>query len=225
MILSPQEMTLVGLRLDEHRIKYQEVYDEMKDHILSAIEDLRAKGDDRDVEVLFNEVVRSQFPGYKPFEEIVRQYKTLYRNRIYRAMWANFKYYLNFKTLPVLLVLFVLGFYLPHDKPMRVMLIIAMVIMSWVPLAYCLAFTRRIRTDKGKTSLLKVYLWWQSGLLMILANLILNSFRMIGSDVKGLSFLNPDSYAPAVFMLILGFYFIYGLGCIRMINQEMASIQ
>jgi hypothetical protein len=225
MILSAKETALVGLRLDEHRIKYQEVYDEMKDHILSAMEDLRAKGDCREVGVLFNEVVQSQFPGSKPFEGIVRQYRQLYRNRIHRAMWANFRHYLNVKTLPVLLVLSLLGFYLPHDKPMRVMLIIAMVIMSLVPMLYCLVFTRRIRTDKGKTSLLKVYLWWQSGLLMILANLILNSFRTIGREVKGLSFLNPDSYTPAVFMLILGFYFIYGLGCIRMINQEMASIQ
>jgi predicted Zn-ribbon and HTH transcriptional regulator len=75
MKLTPTEIAWINNELDTHQIMYQEIYDEIKDHIITAIETVRANGDERNVALVFSEVMSAQFPGYRPFEEIAEQYQ------------------------------------------------------------------------------------------------------------------------------------------------------
>ncbi len=82
MTFSYQEIDLIGLLLDTYQIKYQEIYDEIFDHMISAVEDIRGCGDQRSIGVLFIEVVQTQFPGNQPFQLIERQYEKAYKKKI-----------------------------------------------------------------------------------------------------------------------------------------------
>lgn len=116
MKLTTEELAWVDNKLSGYGIKYREIYNEIKDHLLSAVETARAGGDIRNIDIIFEEIVRRQFPGYWPFDDIVKQYQQAYRRKISRAMWANFNHYLNWQTLPVVFLLIVSGFYLPVTK-------------------------------------------------------------------------------------------------------------
>ena len=70
MKLTAEELATVNKRLDGYHIIYQEVYDEIADHIITAIEIERAGGDERPVELLFDTVVEKQFPGNKTIQKI-----------------------------------------------------------------------------------------------------------------------------------------------------------
>lgn len=216
MKLTKSEMAWVSTKLDTYDIKYQEIYDELKDHLLTAIENMRADGDERHIELLFNEVVKKQFPGYWPFEDIVKQYQSAYRSRVRKTMWTNYKYFFNWQTIPLMILLMVCSFYLPPVKPVKGTLMVLLFITSVVPIVYVYISARHIHTDKGKQSFRKGYITTVSNFLLCLFNLCFNSINMFFHD----SFLNPRLYLPPVFMLLLIAAFVYCLSCIRLSNHE-----
>ncbi|MES2278346.1 MAG: hypothetical protein V4592_20105 [Bacteroidota bacterium] len=220
MILTTDEITWVIDKLNTYGIKYQEIYDELKDHLLTAIENLREAGDDRSVEMLFDEVVKQQFPGYWPFEDILKQYQVAYRHKIGKAMWANMQYYCNWQTAPLIVLLLVIGFYLPHTKPVMGSLLVSLLLMAVIPLVYTYRNGRRISTGKGRQSLIKGYVFNQANLLMIIINLLLNGIGALSRQWDAAAFLNPMHYHPVVYMLLFSFFIIYGLSCIRLCRQE-----
>lgn len=217
MILTPEEITWISDKLNTYDIKYQEVYDELKDHLLSAVENMRAAGDERHIETLFNEVVKKQFPGYWPFEDIVKQYQSAYGARIRKTMWANYKHYLNWQTLPVITLLMVCSFYLPNIKPVKGSMMVLLLLISVVPVLYAYIKGRHIHTDKGKRSLTKGYLIFVSNGLMVAFNLLISNVNQFARN----SFLNPLHYLPPVGMLLLIAAFIYCLSAIRLCRQEL----
>ncbi|QKJ31445.1 hypothetical protein HQ865_17285 [Mucilaginibacter mali] len=216
MILRTEEITWVSDKLNTYDIKYQEVYDELKDHLLTAVENMRAAGDDRHIEILFNEVVKKQFPGYWPFEDIVKQYQTAYRNRIRKTMWANCRHYFNWQTVPLMLLLMVVSFYLPNVKAVKGCMMVLLLLVSIVPVVYVYIKGRHIRTDKGKHSLTKGYMITVSNLMLAVFNLLVNSINLLAPE----SALSPRYYLPTVCMFLLIISFIYGLSCIRVSNRE-----
>jgi hypothetical protein len=220
MKLTLEELTWVDQKLAGYEIKYQEIYDEIKDHILTSMETLRANHDERDVEVLFNEVVKKQFPGYWPFENIVREYVKAYRQKIWKTMWANFTHFFNLQTIPAMVLLLVGSYYLPHGKPATVSMMILLLILSIVPAAYVYIKGRAIKTDKGKYSLVKSYVTHSCNLLIVLFNLLFNLIGRAAKDWEPASFLNPMNYPPVVCVLLIILSFVYCLGCIRLSRQE-----
>jgi hypothetical protein len=216
MILKVEELTWVSDKLNTYEIKYQEIYDELKDHILTAIEVLREQGDARDIELLFTEVVKKQFPGYWPFEDIVKEYASAYRQRVRKTMWANYKHYFNWQTVPLMVILLWASFYLPHVKKVIAPMMIMLLMISIVPIVYVYYRGRRIHTDNGKHSYVKGYLLTVSNLLLILFNLGFNTIGILFKD----SFLSPRNYPPYVCMLLLIASFVYCLSCIRLSRQE-----
>lgn len=220
MKLTAEEIAYVTEKLNTYDIKYQEIFDELKDHLLTAIENLRGQGDQRPMEVLFNEVVKTQFPGYWPFEDIVKQYLAAYRKKIQHTMWADYKAYFNPKIMPLIVLLLVGSFYLPHTKPVIGAMMVLLLIVSIAPVAYAYWKGRIIKTDKGKHSLVKAYVTNSSNYAMILFNLLFNLVRMAALEWKPVSFLNPIHYSPVICMLLLVFAFVYCLSSIRLSRHE-----
>jgi len=220
MILTTEEINYVSDRLNRHDIKFQEVYDELKDHMLTAIENLRTQGDTRSVETLWQEVVKAQFPGWWPFEDIVKQYQTAYRRKIKKALWANVRHYINWQTIPAMLILVVIGFYLPNTKVVSICMIVALFLVSIVPYIYIYRAARVIKTDKGKQSLVKNYVTSQANFLVLIINLLFNLVANLSREWSPAAFLGPMQYPPVIFMAMLVFFVIYCLGCIRLSRQQ-----
>jgi uncharacterized membrane protein len=220
MKLTNKETDWINTKLSSYDIKFQEIFDELKDHLITAIENLREQGDDRHVEVLFNEVVSAQFPGFWPFDDIAKQYRLAYQHKISKALWANFNHYLNWKTMPALLALLVVGFYLPHSKAAVTTIMGILLIAAIVPMLYSYFTGRKIKTDKGRQSLLKNYVRFQSNFLVLISNVVFNLIGGLARNWAPASFLSPMHYAPVFFMLMIGFFCIYGMSCIRLTRQQ-----
>ena len=99
MNLSIRELDWINKRMDWYGIKYQEIYNEIFDHIVSAIELERADGDQRTIDIVFEKVTDRDFGGYLGVDKIVKTYERAYRSKIKKGMFVNFKYYLNWQTL------------------------------------------------------------------------------------------------------------------------------
>ena len=224
MKLTTEELAFVDGQFARHEIKFQEVYDELRDHILTAIENLRGEGDIRPIDQLFTGVVKQQFPGFWPFEDIVKEYQRAYRRKIGKAMWANFKHYLNWQTVPLVLLLVWLSFYLPHTKPITVIMAVLLFVLSVVPVVYVGIKGRRIKSDKGRQSLVKLYVSNTSNYLMVVFNLLFNLIAMVARDWAPAAFLNPKNYPPVVYIVIISLAFVYCLSCIRLSQKEFKIV-
>jgi len=220
MILTTDETAWVNNRLAGYGIKYVEIYDEIKDHLLSAIETARTEGDTRDIETIFEEIVRRHFPGYWPFEDVVNQYRKAYGRKISQTMWINFKHYLNWQTLPLILLLVTSGFYLPETKPVTLVLIMALLITSIIPAVYMYVKTINIKIEKGKQSLIKSYVMARCYFLIWGFNLVFDVIAPLSREWRPIGFLNPAHYPAVILMLMFSIIVIYGLSCIRLVKQE-----
>jgi hypothetical protein len=221
MILSTQEIASIGLQLDQFHIKYQEIYDELNDHMISAIEDLRSNGDQRNIVVLFMEVVQTQFPGNQSFLLIASQYEKAYQKKIRSALWAAFRDSINWITIPFLVSMIIWGFYLPYGSVTTLSLTLAVALLAMIPHWYIAYSTRQIRAWEGKESLGKRYLKQCTGFMCQLSTYLFGIINLLCRNWAFLHLPDLERFAPILFMPLLGFYFIYGLGCVRL----MASVR
>jgi len=220
MTLSITDLNYINHRMETYDIKYREIYDEITDHVISAIETMRGNGDNRDITVLFDEMMNTQFPGYWAFEKIATQYQKAYDAKIRKTLVINFKYYLNAPAITTILALCVIGFYLPQNKPMAVSFMIAMVLIALVPQFYVYPKTNKINQPKGKRSIVKQQVRYWSTVLIIVSNLILNCIGFLGREYK-IHLLNPIYFHPTVYILLLSSFTIYALSSIRLCKQEL----
>jgi Ca2+-binding EF-hand superfamily protein len=116
MILSTQEIEWVKERMNIYVIKYQEIYDEILDHILTAIEERRKAGDDQNIESLFQNVVDDDFSGYIGIEVLAEDEEKLYQKKIRTIFYSNLKQQFNWKTLLIAVVLIAIAFQLPNVR-------------------------------------------------------------------------------------------------------------
>ena len=218
MILTAEELKWVANRMTWYDIKYQEVFDELNDHIITAIETARAAGDDRDIENVFQTVVDDHFGGYLGINVVATSYESAYRAKIKKAMLANYKYFFNRKGMVVLLVLAAIGFYMPQNRPTSIVMMIGLFVLALFPLVYALIVSFKIKTAKGKKSLAKSYVISRSNLLIVLLGGITNLLNFLIHD-EDITSLKPG-YPPAVFMVFIFMFSIYGLSVVKLCNQE-----
>jgi hypothetical protein len=219
MNLSERELDWINKRMDWYGIKYQEIYNEIFDHIVSAIELERAEGNKRTIDIVFDKVTDRDFGGYLGVDKIVKTYERAYRSKIRKAMLVNFKYYFNWETMLLAAVLTITGFYLPHTKTTSIVIFVALLLAACVPVMYAYRNSPEIKTDDGKQSIIKVYMVTRSLFLMYVLNQILFLFGIVAKEWD-VTFLSPKNFHPVVYMALFSFYIIYGLSIIKLCKQE-----
>jgi hypothetical protein len=218
MILTTEELNWINKRMDWYDIKYQEIYDEILDHILTGIEAARTGGDKRSIDIVFQQVVDHHFGGYLGIDNIVTAHEKAYRNRIGKTMLANYRYYINWQTIAMLVLLMIAGFYLPRNKPTSIILMCGLLVMAIVPFVYAFVKSRSIKTAKGKRSMVKGFVLTRSFLLVWLLSTLLNGLNLFKDEWH-----NPIQaylYQPFIYMLFFFFFMIYGLSIVRLCKQE-----
>lgn len=218
-------MTLTTIDLDyiNDRLKndiksiYQEPYDEIKDHIITAIEVARENGDQRNIAFVFDELIETHFKDYRTFEKIIKEYPLTYYKKITKLHWANIKHYLNWQAVLLITLFVITGFYLPQNKITFFALIIGLIVAAFMPAIYFFYQSKIliIKTDKGKSSIVKLSMQKMSTLLITIG-ILLNSICQIG---RIFHFFNPV-FHPVVYILLLSCFVIYGLSSMRLCRQE-----
>jgi len=219
MTLTTIDLNYVNSRMDTYDIKYQEIYDEIKDHVLSAVEAARANGDQRNIASVFDSLMETHFPGLWAFEKISSQYEKAFRTKIRKAFWSNIRYYLNWQTIPAFVLLIITGFYLPHEKNVNSVIMAVLLVIAVITQIYAFTVSRKLKVPKGKISLVKSYVSTSSMFLMIIINLLINGVGFAARELN-IGFLDPKYYHPVIYVLLLCFFIIYGLSSIRLCRQS-----
>jgi len=220
--LLPTDIAYIDTRLDEHGLKYQEVYDEIRDHLLLAMETSRANGDERDIELVYNDMMAAQFPGYYPFERIAIDYEKAYRAKIKKMVWKNAGHYLKPLNAIILGLAIVAGYYLPENKTTYAILIAVLLIIAAMPVVYAHTKLANIKTDEGKQSIVKVHIMSSASFFI---------FLYLG--ITGVNFFLNDGWShtaktgsrpPGANLFMIAFALIYTLSVMRLCRQEIKGL-
>ncbi|MEB0262970.1 MULTISPECIES: hypothetical protein [unclassified Mucilaginibacter] len=158
--MKPSEQQLKVLQAYLYKtLSYRETYEEILDHVLTAIEVKRRSGDMRDIGVVFQDVVDTDFGGYRGIEELALKQVKIYQKHIGATFSKTLRSYFNWKVLTFTFMVSALAYTLPNNKPMHVVFLIAIFLLAITPLIYtCILISRNVKTIKGKRSLLNGHL-------------------------------------------------------------------
>lgn len=223
MALTTNELHWISKRMDWYGIKFQEIYDEIADHIITAVEKERSAGDQRTIDLVFDTVTEREFGGYLGVDKIVKVYERAYRHKIRKELRTNFKSQLNFQTVLCVCLLVTIGIYLPQNKPTTIVMWVGLVATAFIPIIFASRNAPQIKTDDGKQSIVKSYMTTRACGLLFLLSSLLNTFNFVGEQWS-IEFIRPQNYPPAVCMVLLSFFVIYGLTTIEVCKQEFKKL-
>jgi len=219
MKLSLTDIAYIDTRLDEHGLKYQEIYDEIRDHVLVAMSAARESGDKREIESVYKDMVEAQFPGYYPFERIAVAYEKAYRKKVKKMVWVNVQYYLKPLNAVIIALAIAAGYYLPENTITYALLLAVFLIAAISPFIYARIKTAKIKIDDGKQSIVKVHItslstFWLylylgiTGVNFFLHNGVLQTAKM-------------GYRPPTANLFMIAFAIVYGLSVARLCRQEI----
>jgi hypothetical protein len=219
MILLADELQWVTDRMKVYGIKYQEIYNELFDHILTAIEDKRKDGDERDIMTVFQDVVDSHFGGYQGIEEVATSQEKVYIAHIRKSFRKILRSYFNWKLLLFTVVALMLTFKLHNVKLMHNMLLVIIFLFAISPMVYTyITITKNVKVAKGRRSLLKGQLLTQAyqpisilnGALYLLKIFFVNDDTSTGYKLLG---------QLPLLTLVMIFSMLLNLSIINLCNQ------
>jgi|GEM_PF-1302025 len=230
MVLSAQEIDWVKNRLEVYDIKYQEIYDEVLDHILTAIEDRREAGNTKEISILFQNVVDEQFGGYAGIEALVQTQEKMHQKGIRLIFFNSLKSKFNWQTLLITIILLGVSFKIPHTKPLNAFFGLTVFLLVVAPVVYAYSLLAgKIKTDKGKRSLFKGHLLAQMAVPLMLLQACLyipNSFDEANGRKE---FASIKSLSPVAMMAIIIFLMIINLSyiqtCLQVIQKKLNALQ
>jgi hypothetical protein len=225
MKLTYWELDYVHGRMDNYNIKFQEIYNELFDHIVTAIEERSAAGDSESLERMYEEVVNTQFRGFygvaNEIEELAKSHENAYKSKVKKMIWANYRHHLNLKTLLFTVVLMLLSFELPHNKLTSLVLTISILAAALFSIVYAYIGLRGIRPSRGKKSLVYAYTLVLANFPLVLLNAVLwlpqLPYEFMGKD-PGFKIANIPL---PVLALVLALILVYNLSCVRLCRHEV----
>ncbi|SDT46101.1 hypothetical protein SAMN05216490_3567 [Mucilaginibacter mallensis] len=220
MKLDYWDLDCIHTRMKSYDIKYQEIYNELFDHIVTAIEEKRAVDNSSSIERLYTEVVDTQFGGYSGIERVAKSHEDGYKKKVMKLVWGNFRHYLNYQSLIFTAVLIGISFTLPPTKLTAFIIAMMMIVVAIHSSAYAYIKLRRIKPSKGKTSLVYSHTIAQANLpMMFLYTLVwLPRLPAIFNDTYKRTL---PHFHPAILAFELALVLIYDMSCMRLCQQEL----
>ncbi|WCT13897.1 hypothetical protein [Mucilaginibacter jinjuensis] len=221
MPLTTDELNWVTKCVNIYKIPYQEVYDEVLDHILSAIEQARDAGNNEPIETLFQNVVDEHFKGHEGVEELAKVQNKLYREKVYRILWRNFRSVLDWKAISFIAIIVVMAHYLPVKVLAAKLLLIPIFIIVCSPLVYAYTQTRIIKVNEGKSSFVR------AGLISIgyTSFMLLNMYLQLPNCLDAINDSNTAHHFilthPEISALVMSLTLVYSISSIYLCRGEL----
>lgn len=220
MKLDYWEMDYIHTRMKNYDIKFQEIYNELFDHIVTAIEEKREAGDTATIERMYTEVTDQQFGGFFGIERIAKSHENGYKKKVKKMIWTNFRQYINLQSLVFVIVLVCLGLLFPRTKLVTGAFLVVIFAAAVYSSAYAYIKLRNIKPKGGKISLVYSHTITQANFPLVFLNTILWIPQLPGIFDDNYKFKLWNIY-PAVLALVLAFMIIYNLSCMRLCKQEL----
>ncbi|MEO3404472.1 hypothetical protein AAFN85_11265 [Mucilaginibacter sp. CAU 1740] len=225
MILTADELKWIDDRLKIYDIQYREIYDEIADHIITAIEEKRKAGDTSEIKYLFQEVVDKHFDGYQGIEKLAASQESTYKQTV-QSLWVqSIKYYLNWPALVLTVIAVLLSLQLPNVKIVRGLMLAMCVVLAFLPVIYAYtALPGSLRYLKGKKSLLRDHFITKAAVPAMFLNLVIylpHGFALMSE--KGDNWQLFNHILPPLGMLIVMAFVILNLATIRFCREFLAK--
>ena len=220
MKLNAQEISWINTQLKTFKIPYRELYEEIYDHILSAIELKKNQGDEREVSDLLVEVIVDDFNGYDGIKMIARERS----RRMQAAIWQRLTFTLkqNAKiTIIYSAIILILIVFLPFQIRL-INYVLGSICFSliFLPYLYLIYFNgfKNVFTDRSvKLRTMVVFASYTMYMFNVLFCVIFNLIRMFNDHFKAMD-CNP---------LILGMLLVcmmaYTINFIYLYNHEFKT--
>ncbi|MDN5285168.1 MAG: hypothetical protein JWR38_1442 [Mucilaginibacter sp.] len=224
MILTTAELDWVDDQMKACKIKYQEIYDEILDHIITAIEEKRKNGDHQSIQLLFQQVIDTHFGGYDDVEDMATEQAKIYCVKVEKLKMQSFKHYLSWPVLAFIIIVLVLSFKIPDNKLIEGVLRTACTILAISPFFYATtSLWGKIKTSKGKQSILKTQIMVQSTLLIAFYNLLINIPKYFIPGDGGYHW-DIFNHLPVPALILIVFVFTWlNLATIRFCKEMIAT--
>jgi len=224
MSLNYWDLDSIRDRMKNYDIKYMEIYDEIFDHISSAIEEKQNEGDTRKIPVIFDEVVEIHFGGYQGVEQLAKTQEADYRQKIRKRIWANFMHYINFNSFIFTVLLVLLSLMIPAGKLTFGVIACMLFITAYSPALYVYFKLRRIKPTGEKKSLVYSQTIRRANLPALLFYWALwiprLPYLIMDKDMP----YKLYNIQPAILAFLLALMLIYNFSCIRLCKQELEQI-
>jgi hypothetical protein len=215
MALSAEELKWVDERMKTYQLKHGEIYHEILDHIISAMEQKREAGDKNAIEILFQQVVDGHFGGNEGIQDLVVKQEGIYKQSIQRRWIQSFKHYLTWPTLVFTLMALFLSLKLPDVRQIKLLLLIVYVLLAWLPglYAYFSLRGRVLKSIEGNQSFLKSHL-----ITMVCTPTGFISMLTLGFPLYyAWSFI--DYLSPIVFVVVIILFILVNLATVHFCRQ------
>lgn len=225
MILNQDELKWIHNRMDLYEIKYREIYDEIADHIITAIEEKRKAGDTDEIKYLFKEVVDTHFGGYNGIEKLVKEQETTYKQRVQTLWGQSVRHYFTWPMMLFAVVALLLSLQLPNVKVVHISMMLMCILLALSPLAY--AYTvmpDALRKLKGKKSILKDHFVTKAATPSMFMNMVIylpQTFALWSQKSDNWRLFNH--LIPPISILIVMAFVVLNLATIRFCREFLAK--
>ena len=224
MILTTTELDWINDQMKACKIKYQEIYDEILDHIITAIEEKRKSGDHQPIQLLFQKVIDTHFGGYAGVESLAVEQAKIYCVKVKKLKMQSFKHYLNWPVLAFSIIVLALSFKLPNNKLMPDVLKLVCTILAISPFFYAVtSLWGKIKTSKGKKSILKTQVIAQTCWLVWFLHCFINMPKYFIPGDKGAKWSLFYHLPVPVLILIVIVFAWANLATMRFCKEMMAT--
>ncbi|EHQ25881.1 hypothetical protein [Mucilaginibacter paludis] len=216
MRLTTEEYAFARKRLLDFKIVYQEVYNELLDHVFSDMENRRTQGDARPAELMIEDVIHVM-GGTEGIKNMALEHARLFRVKLNQRIGKVYRKHLILKTIAAMTVCFILSTYLPDSTATTITVFALLALLLLSSSLYIGYRMRVIQTDHKKYSLLRTTIFWQAFIPMTLLNVAVIAARF--SHVKPTVILSH----PAIPIMLFYFTALYLYSCYRVMNEEMQA--
>lgn len=223
MKLPAEDYRWINEQLKGYKIRYQEIHDELFDHIVSDIEQHRAEGNPASLESLFQHII-FQFGGKDGIESIAKSQEFAYRKRISVLFWKIYGSYLDWKAIAFIILSCGICLYLPPVPLISQTLMVALYIISVIPIIYAFGKMKAVKVTKGKQSMVTRYIVANSMLPTCIMSLFLNLPNAIDDILEKSNHVRPfiNSH-PVIPAFLLTWFIIYMASYFKLSRQELAT--
>jgi len=220
MKLTEDEIGWINAWLKTCKIKFREVYEEVYDHIVSAIEQKRSQGDERGVDVLFMEVVDADFCGVENIRWITTDRAKALKAALWTRMWDVIRENRNISIVFSGIILLITCF-LPTTRVINEILGLSCFLLAMLPLGYVTYRTgiKNVLFDRSLKVRTMAMLSYYS---IIMFNLL---FCVVFGLIRSLSDNNWKAMNcnPLVYSVLLVCLLTFNICFIQLFNREFKT--
>ncbi len=224
MNLTEKQLALLQETLSD-RLKYSETYDEVYDHVLTALEDI---DDSIPLGGAVNTIMLNDFGGFKGLRKIENERRWTVAHQMISKQLLFFADYLKFPLLPIAIILYAILYYIMSKWQFTIGHLFIYYISLFL-IVFCGRYWKLktgYRRKKSRKSIKLKLLMYISQIPFYLFSIIFFVLNYFGRSIlKTPVTFSWYEVSPMAASILLTLYIIYLIAFFRLFKSELATIE